>query len=110
MAELRKAAVSLNVLDQAVDWAASFKMTNKAFIEFPQITATTQLDGLGIGQGWDSSLIIPRRTAILMMDWLADHSRAELKKLGVKSEPRAREGRGGRNGIRVLEDRRHAGR
>ncbi len=85
MAELRSAADWLKVLDQAEDWLGSFRdHAKKPFIEFGEVSETTQLDGMGEGRGWDGGLIVPRDAAIGMMVWLEARAREELKKLGVQ--------------------------
>lgn len=85
MAELRKAAEWLSVLDQAADWRSNFAEHSKApFIEFGQISTQTQADGMGTGRGWDGDLIIPRDVAVDMMATLERRARDELKKLGVE--------------------------
>lgn len=91
MAELRKATGWLRVLDQAVGWGANFAddkdKKRDPFIVFPGIvSANVDLgDGRSMRgwEGWDE-LVLPRALAIEMMDWLRDHARVELKKLGVK--------------------------
>ncbi len=86
MAQLRKAADWLKILDQAADWRSNFaEHTKSPFIEFGQISSQTQADGMGTGRGWDGELIVPREVAAEMMARLEERARVELKKLGVKS-------------------------